>query len=225
MRTEGLSYTPPLELLKRVRLFVLQTRWHGDLMARLWEGLCAEVHRLGFPMERVHRIEVAGSFELVHAAGAIARHYTWKRGFAQVVSVQGPTQIQSNLRLPPLFQGNFESRLRSEFLLESPGPISYFQPYEPGPADELPAILALGCILKGATEHNQYLAHAVFHQLSALNLTSGVPVILGVLTPDTLKQAWERVPQVADWVQVAFLAWEGWLRLQALWDSQGEPSA
>lgn len=159
---------------------------------------------------------VAGAFELVHAAGAIVRRYTWKRGFAQVVSVQGPTQIQSNLRLPPFFQGNFDSKLRSQFLLESPGPIGYLQPYEPSPEGELPAVLVLGCILRGATEHNRYLANAVIGQLAQLNLAAGVPIVLGVLTPDTLKQAWERVTQARDWVLSAFSLWEARLTIAAL---------
>lgn len=216
MQTERLRYTPPPELLQRVRLFLVRTLWHEDLTKAMLLHAREQLAELSFPSERVHEVVVAGAFELVHAAGAIVRRYAWKRGFAQVVAIQGPTQIQSNLRLPPFFQGNFDSKLRSQFLLESPGPIGYFQPYEPGPEGELPIVLTMGCILRGATEHNRYLATAVIGQLAQLNLSAGVPIILGILTPDTLKQAWERVAQARDWVLSGFAAWEARLAIAAL---------
>lgn len=219
MRHEGLNYTPPADVLERTRLFFLRTAWHRELMDALWQEAQKRLQSLNFPQERVHVFTVAGAFELVQAAGTIVRYYTWQVGFQQVVSVQGPTRIQSNLKLPPFFQGNFDSQLRSEFLLESPGPIGYFQPYQPGLRGDLPAIIALGCILKGATEHNRYLSHAVIGSLAQLNLQSGIPIILGVLTPDTLKQAHERVPQAADWVDAAFMSWEARLQMEQVFMS------
>jgi len=54
------------------------------------------------------------------------------------------------------------------------------------------AILALGCILRGSTPHNQYIASEVTKGLAQISLDSGVPVSFGVLTPDTLEQALER---------------------------------
>jgi len=185
-------------------------------MQQVVEQVHARLAEVGFPSERLHEVEVAGAFEVVHAVGAILRRYTWKAGFAQIVSVRGPTRIQSNLRLPPFFQGNFDSQLRSEFLLESPGPIAYFQPYEPKPHDELPALLALGCILKGETEHHRYLAHAVLPTLAQLNAQSGIPVVLGILTPDTIEQAYARASHARQWVDAAFLSWAARLEIATL---------
>ncbi len=216
MQTERLRYTPSPELVKRVRFFFVRTLWHEELTQAMVLHARERLAELSFPSEKVHELVVAGAFELLHAAGAIVRRYAWKRGFTQLVAIQGPTQIQSNLRLPPFFQGNFDSKLRSQFLLESPGPIGYLQPYEPGAEGELPVVLTLGCILRGATEHNRYLATAVIQQLAQLNLSAGVPIILGVLTPDTLKQAWERVSQAGDWVLSGFAAWEARLAIAAL---------
>ena len=51
------------------------------------------------------------------------------------------------------------------------------------------AVIALGCILKGETSHNHYIAQAVAQGLMRVMLDSGVPVAFGVLTPDTLAQA------------------------------------
>jgi 6,7-dimethyl-8-ribityllumazine synthase len=208
MRRESLNYAPPPWLIERVRLYILRTRWHSDLMAQMETHAEARLQAYGFPQERVHYLTVAGAFELPHLCGAIVRRYTWQSGFRQLVRIAGPTHIQSNVKLPPFFQGNFDSKLDSQFELVSPGEIKYPQPYEPGTSDDLPAIIAMGCILKGETEHNRFLAQAVFHSLSELNRDSGIPIILGILTPSTLKQAQERVYQAGDWVAAAFLSWE-----------------
>jgi 6,7-dimethyl-8-ribityllumazine synthase len=50
-------------------------------------------------------------------------------------------------------------------------------------------IIALGCIIKGETEHDRYIASAVANGLSALSLERGVPISFGVLTTNNLKQA------------------------------------
>lgn len=208
MKREELTYTPSEEVLHRSRFFLLRTGWHASLIEAMLQEAQTQFGLFRFPLERVHILTVPGAFELVHLAAQVARYYSWKQGFAQAVGVRGPTFIQSNLKLPPFFQGNFESHLRSEFFLESPGPIKYPQPYEPPSDGELPVIIALGCILKGETEHNRYLAHAVIHHLARISADSGVPVVLGVLTPDTEKQAWERVAQARDWVKAGFWLWE-----------------
>lgn len=51
------------------------------------------------------------------------------------------------------------------------------------------AVIALGCILRGETPHDRYIAHAVAQGLQQAALSTGVPVIFGVLTPLTLTQA------------------------------------
>lgn len=54
------------------------------------------------------------------------------------------------------------------------------------------AIVALGCIIKGETSHDQHLAHAVTSSLCNLSAAWGIPVGLGVLTVNSAKQARER---------------------------------
>ncbi|MGD9690530.1 MAG: 6,7-dimethyl-8-ribityllumazine synthase [Phycisphaerales bacterium] len=50
-------------------------------------------------------------------------------------------------------------------------------------------VLALGCIIRGETRHDRYLALAVTSGLADISLRSGVPVGLGVLTVDSGRQA------------------------------------
>ncbi len=57
---------------------------------------------------------------------------------------------------------------------------------------EYSGVLALGCIVKGDTEHDRYIAHAVAHGITEVMLATGVPVAFGVLTVNTPAQARDR---------------------------------
>src|SRR5688500_6433474 len=59
-------------------------------------------------------------------------------------------------------------------------------------ADKKDAIICLGCIIQGETKHDEYIAIAVANGIMQLSLASGIPVIFGVVTTNTLEQAKER---------------------------------
>lgn len=54
------------------------------------------------------------------------------------------------------------------------------------------AIVAVGCVIRGATDHFEHVAGGVASGLQRAALDAGVPVLFGVLTVDTLEQAFER---------------------------------
>ena len=54
------------------------------------------------------------------------------------------------------------------------------------------AVIALGAVMRGATQHCQYVASEAAKGIAQAALKTGVPVIFGVITPDTLEQAIER---------------------------------
>jgi 6,7-dimethyl-8-ribityllumazine synthase len=54
------------------------------------------------------------------------------------------------------------------------------------------AIVALGCVIRGDTPHFDFVAGECARGLQQVNLDSGVPVIFGVLTVETVDQALER---------------------------------
>jgi 6,7-dimethyl-8-ribityllumazine synthase len=54
------------------------------------------------------------------------------------------------------------------------------------------AVIALGALIRGATPHFDYIAAEVTKGLAQASLESGVPVVYGVLTTDTIEQAIER---------------------------------
>ena len=54
------------------------------------------------------------------------------------------------------------------------------------------ALICLGTVIRGATPHFDYIAAEVSKGVAKVSLDSGVPVILGVITADTIEQAIER---------------------------------
>lgn len=54
------------------------------------------------------------------------------------------------------------------------------------------AVLALGAVIRGSTPHFDYVASEVSKGVASEGLRTGVPIIFGVLTCDTLEQALER---------------------------------
>ena len=51
------------------------------------------------------------------------------------------------------------------------------------------AIIALGCVLKGETKHDEYISNAVASGIMQLSIQYKIPISFGVLTPNTLEQA------------------------------------
>jgi len=54
------------------------------------------------------------------------------------------------------------------------------------------ALICLGTVIRGATPHFDYIASEVSKGVAKVSLDSGVPVIFGVITADSIEQAVER---------------------------------
>ena len=54
------------------------------------------------------------------------------------------------------------------------------------------AVVCLGAVIRGATAHFDYVAGGAASGCQRAAMDTGVPVLFGVLTVDTLDQAWER---------------------------------
>jgi 6,7-dimethyl-8-ribityllumazine synthase len=54
------------------------------------------------------------------------------------------------------------------------------------------AVICLGAVIRGATSHYDYVCAEVSKGIAQVSLDSGVPVLFGVLTTDTIEQAVER---------------------------------
>ncbi len=54
------------------------------------------------------------------------------------------------------------------------------------------AVICLGAVIRGETTHDRHINRAVSLELAAIGVRTGVPVLFGVLTCDTLEQAIHR---------------------------------
>ena len=54
------------------------------------------------------------------------------------------------------------------------------------------AVICVGAVIRGGTDHYQYVASEVAKGVAMVGLKTGVPCVFGVLTCDTIEQAVER---------------------------------
>lgn len=73
--------------------------------------------------------------------------------------------------------GSFELTLGSQFLCDK---------------QNIDGVIALGCVIQGETKHFDFICDAVANGITRVSLRHNKPVIFGVLTTNTLKQAQER---------------------------------
>jgi 6,7-dimethyl-8-ribityllumazine synthase len=59
------------------------------------------------------------------------------------------------------------------------------------------AVVALGCVIRGDTPHFEYVAGECARGLTMVSLESGLPIVFGVLTVETVDQALERAATTA----------------------------
>jgi 6,7-dimethyl-8-ribityllumazine synthase len=62
------------------------------------------------------------------------------------------------------------------------------------------AVVCLGCVIKGETDHNEYINQATAVALQDVSRSTGVPAIFKIITADTLEQALARSDEgTANW--------------------------
>jgi 6,7-dimethyl-8-ribityllumazine synthase len=61
-----------------------------------------------------------------------------------------------------------------------------------GKSRKYAAVVCLGCVIRGDTDHYDHVAGAATSGIAHAGLNAGCPVIFGVLTTDTLEQALHR---------------------------------
>lgn len=63
---------------------------------------------------------------------------------------------------------------------------------------QVAAVVCLGCLIRGATPHFEYIASACAHGITAAAAATGVPMTFGVLTTNSVEEALERAGPGAD---------------------------
>lgn len=54
------------------------------------------------------------------------------------------------------------------------------------------AIIALGTVIRGSTTHYDYVCNEAAKGIASVGLTTGIPVMFGIVTTETIEQAIER---------------------------------
>lgn len=54
------------------------------------------------------------------------------------------------------------------------------------------AVICLGCVIRGATTHYDYVCNQAASGIMNASLSTGIPIIFGVVTTENLEQAFER---------------------------------
>lgn len=80
--------------------------------------------------------------------------------------------------------GAFEIPLAAKHMAERRG--------DPGDRPYYDAIICLGVVIRGATKHFEYVAGQAASGIASTALSTGVPVLFGVLTTENIEQAVER---------------------------------
>ena len=65
------------------------------------------------------------------------------------------------------------------------------------------AVITLGAVIRGGTPHFEYVAGECAAGVQRVSLDTGVPVVFGVLTVDTVEQAEERLGKGAESAETA----------------------
>lgn len=58
--------------------------------------------------------------------------------------------------------------------------------------EKFAAVICLGCVIRGATSHYDYVCGPAANGIANVAIQTGVPTVFGVLTVDTLEQAFDR---------------------------------
>jgi 6,7-dimethyl-8-ribityllumazine synthase len=67
-----------------------------------------------------------------------------------------------------------------------------------GATGRFDAVVCLGCLIRGATPHFEYISSAMSHGLMQVSADLGLPVAFGVLTTNTHGEALERAVEGPD---------------------------
>lgn len=100
-------------------------------------------------------------------------HSLYDACYKTLIDNEGEEELIRTVHVP----GTFELPVGAKMLLAS---------------ENYDAIICLGCVIKGETQHDEYINHAVATGLINLGVLSGKPVIFGVLTPNNMEQASDR---------------------------------
>ncbi|GAA5986335.1 hypothetical protein JCM10908_003708 [Rhodotorula pacifica] len=153
-----------------LRFLIVHARWNEQVISPLVDGAVATMLKYGAKRENIVIESVPGSYELPIACSRMI----------------AASQIQASANATDLMGA---STLLADPIASVASPaISSSVPLK-GP---FAAVIAIGVLIKGSTQHFEYISDAVTHGLMRIQLETGVPVVYGVLNCNTDEQALQR---------------------------------
>ncbi|GJN90437.1 hypothetical protein Rhopal_003448-T1 [Rhodotorula paludigena] len=147
------------------RFLIVHARWNESVIQPLVEGAIETMIKSGVKRENIVVETVPGSYELPMACSRLI----------------AASQIQASATATDL--------MGASSLLDPAAPAAPSSAPLTGP---FAAAIAVGVLIKGSTQHFEYISEAVSHGLMRVQLDTGVPVIYGVLNCNTDEQALQR---------------------------------
>ncbi|CAH0059693.1 unnamed protein product [Clonostachys solani] len=144
-----------------LRVAIVHARWNESIIEPLVAGAKEKLLAAGVKESNIVVQSCPGSWELPIA----------------VQRLISASQIQSNTSGAPS---------ATDLLAASTSDLTSLTNSSSGPFD---AVIAVGVLIKGETMHFEYIADAAVHGLMRVQLDTGIPVILGILTVLNEEQA------------------------------------
>ncbi|GAA5858785.1 hypothetical protein JCM1840_006555 [Sporobolomyces johnsonii] len=163
---KGLGAPPEKFDASPLRFLIVHARWNADVISPLVDGAIETMLKSGVKRENIVVETVPGSYELPMACSRLI----------------AASQIQAS--------ANASDLMGASTLLDPTTPAA---PSSNAPlTGPFAAAIAVGVLIKGSTQHFEYISDAVTHGLMRVQLDTGVPVIYGVLNCNTDEQALQR---------------------------------
>ncbi|GAA5917551.1 hypothetical protein JCM6882_001728 [Rhodosporidiobolus microsporus] len=148
------------------RFLIIHARWNDSVITPLVQGAVETMLKSGVKRENIVIETVPGSYELPMACSRLI----------------AASQIQAS--------ANADDLMGATTLLDPAAPSA---PSSSGRlTGPFAAAIAIGVLIKGSTQHFEYISDAVTHGLMRVQLDTGVPIIYGVLNCNTDEQALQR---------------------------------
>ncbi|GAA5990027.1 hypothetical protein JCM5350_003414 [Sporobolomyces pararoseus] len=148
------------------RYLIVHARWNADVITPLLQGTIETMMKSGVKRENIVVETVPGSYELPMACSRLI----------------AASQIQASATASDLMG-------TSSLLLDPTSPTTTTTPSSSPLKGPFSAAVAIGVLIKGSTQHFEYISESVSHGLMRVQLDTGVPVIYGVLNCNTDEQA------------------------------------
>jgi 6,7-dimethyl-8-ribityllumazine synthase len=155
-----------------LRVAIVHARWNAAIIEPLVEGTRAKLRECGVREDDIVVQSCPGSWEL-----PIAVQRLYSASQVQASTHGGPPSLSAGDLLGSTADLAAPATLTTTTTTTAP---------LTGPFD---AIVAIGVLIKGETMHFEYIAGSVCDGLMRVQLDTGVPVVLGVLTVLTEEQA------------------------------------